>query len=741
MASTQKKLLKRARPKPLAQLSVNGTPNASPSDVRAERKKRRTLPPMTPISIEAHHCWFVQWEISSITAMAASPDGNLIVTARKSGCIELRRRHMSWASSFLLHWDASDETAAVSVLAFDKSGEFLLLGRFNGSFEIYTVNDEGVVHFITLEPGGGAILSLATHPSDKFEVAIGCEDGCVRFLSVDSQFNELNSRGILILPTNPSHYSVTRSSRSDGMCLSLSWKPYRESAEGIIVCGDSTGQLRWIAGASKEVVGRGAIPSREGKECKIWTVQIVASGRQVLCGDSRGMVSTWCSSTFTKIEENQIEGMAGDIWTSAVEGPDANETEKLVFGCAGGSVGSLTSMVSSDGSILWTPVRGRAVHPHDVKHIASLGSLGFVTASTDTRLCVFDEWTCDVNKFGKYVYPYHGAAGQNPIQHVTEQDLLVSKMNDSIECWQLPGLHVDKPTLALRLKLPEQRGNLRACAVSNDASQIAVSSEDKFSLYRASRRKTEDRRKVVLFAKIDRVRLSSETENAFAGAEDICFMGSSTIAISKGRKQLLIYDGSRLRIIPKRAIGTSALFLTHIACCSSSMTVSVSDSLGGIFSATISDTSKRVRAQRKLFRNHASFGAEKAVSCMQFSKSGKTLVAALSDCSLAVVSFKKGGGVGLTKPFPSLPTSLGALSNESTAVVSGPGFSYFTTWIGMRCGPTISKLKKSTDCIIRRNSVLTSGVISKSRVVIVQRNWQTEFAQLPRVLPKKLYGM
>eukprot|EP00171_Calliarthron_tuberculosum_P011717 IDg11717t1 len=113
-----------------------------------------------------------------------------------------------------------------------------------------------------LLPCGGAIMALAMHPSDKFEVAVGSEDGCVRFVSIDPQFTELNPRlGLLRLPSDPSHYSVTRSNRSDGMCLSLAWKPYQESADGIVVCGDSTGRLRWLAGSSKKVMGQGTMPS------------------------------------------------------------------------------------------------------------------------------------------------------------------------------------------------------------------------------------------------------------------------------------------------------------------------------------------------------------------------------------------------------------------------------------------------------------------------------------------------
>lgn len=738
MTAPQKNL-KRPRPKH-AQPKHTGLFNGAPSEMHFDKKrKHNTRAPST--FVEAHHCWFVQWEISSITALAGSPKGDILAAARKSGCIELRRKHMRWATSFTIHWNASDETETVSAMLFDSSGSLLFVGRFNGLLEIYSVSDEGMLHCVSLEPGGGAIMSLCMHPWGKFEIAVGCEDGCVRFISVDDQFVELNTRpSPHKLPVDPSHYSVVRGNKLDGMCLSLSWKLFGASEDSILACGDSNGGLRWISGTSKKILGRGCIPPLENKSCRIWTVQVVAGGRQVVCGDSRGMISVWCSRTFTKVEENQIDGMAGDVWTSVVSDADANDTEKVFFGCAGGSIGSYTSLISSDGSISWAASRGHTVHSHDVKYLASLGASGYASASNDTRLCVFDEWKCDTKQLrSKFVYPYHGSVNQNPHQYVIEQDLFVARHSDRIDCWQLPSSQKGKPVLALRLKVPGEQGRIRACAVSYDAAHIAISCDEKFSLYKALPRKSKGNVKA-LFGNVTRAELSPKAEKMFQGAQDVLFMDSRLVAITRGRQQILTLVKGVFRVIQKSSVGTSAHFLTHIASCRANEQVAVSDSRGGIFTSSMTEI-LRSRAKQGMFQARACFGSEKSVSCLRFSRNGRTLVAALCDFTVAVISLESEAYICMTRPYPSLPTSIGFLFNDSFIVVSGRGFSYLTSLSEMRTDGGNLKLKKSVECIARGDAVLTSLPMSSSRVFVIQRKWETEFAHLPRVLPKKLYGL
>ncbi len=726
----------------------------SSSDAPAQpvklKKRKRVSTNEVPVTkqIQVHRSSFLRWEIAGITAVATSPDGTLMVVARKSGCIELRQKCVGWITTFVLRWDALDETAALSSMVFDTTGKYLLVGRFNGTLDIYSVSAEGISSHVVLDPGGGAIMSLAMRPASIFEAAIGCEDGHVRFLTIDEQFKEMSvlEHGKKALPKDPSMYYVHRGHRANGMCLSLCWKAFGDDADGLIVCGDSNGGLRWMSGSTRKLVGRGTLPMLGERECHIWTVQIVAKGRQVVCGDSRGFVSIWSSTSFTKTEENRLEGMAGDIWTSAATVPEEDGTERVLFGCAGGSVGALKSLVSYNGSVSWTPIRGRSVHLNDIRGIATLGEKGFVTASTDTRLCIFNENVC--NRFSEegMLLHYHGAAGQHPNRFVRGHGLILSRQKDGIDFWQLPNTRGQDPTLALRLKLAAYEGNIRACAISSDVSRIAVSVFDKFCYYAVSKRTSKDGTKVAVLGNIAPIPLTREVSKQLEGSEHLLFLGSILVAVAEDRQSLLVMHGeNEVLAASKSQLGSNAGFLTHIAVSESSKSIAVADSLGDIFVCGLEDVLENQKAPEKCFRQCASLGTDKAVACMEFSETGRKLAASLLDGSLVIVSFAdETCVVGVMRAFPSLATCLSFAPDETSVLVSGHNFCYITAWAKKASKANtekMRKLKKITHAVSLEKSLIASSLMGPSSIFLAQRPWKEEQAFLPRVLPKKLYGM
>ncbi len=679
---------------------------------------------------------FLKWEISSISCMAVSPDGNFVVTARRSGCIELRQKQSNWQTTFILRWNVSDETAAVSALAFDSSGDYLLVGRFNGHLDVYSVSPEGLAHHVRVEPGGGSVLSMASRPFGPFEVAVGCEDGRVRFLRVDDEFTNLNvpKKKENQLPRDANHYSVLRGTRSDGLCLSLDWKSNGPDDAGIIVCGDSLSGLRWINGSTKEVVGRSHAPTLN-LDRQIWTTQIVANGSQVVCGDSRGMVSVWCSKTYTKIEENQIEGMAGDIWCAGVV-QNSDGTETVLLGCAGGTVASMTSLVSANGSVSWMPCRGRIVHSHDVRNIGVLGNNGFVTSSLDSRLCFFANTDVKLKSSGMFVLPYQGAAGQNPIQILREPSLIVNRKQFEVDLWSTENGSVKDPTLALRIKRPDVLGGFVSCGVSGDASMVAMSNVEGFAIYDLEKANVESDTDSPLFAKVTPRAIDSAVNKSFKGAEQLSVLKDVILGISRNLQSLLILIGDKLLTISKKEIRSKALFLTHVTCNPQSGSIVLVDSRGCIFLANINGV------EQDGFQHIASLGQDKGVSCIECSRSGQTLVVALLDATLAVIPLtKENPSIGITQPFPSVPNTLSFSVSENSVLASGRDFCYVVSWKSSRRGGSrITKLKKDVRNIVWNSSVLTSGIVSPSVICVIQRNWETEFNQLPSVLPRKIYG-
>ena len=693
-----------------------------------------SLPDTTKVDVLK--LWFLKWEISSISTIAVSPNGRFMVVARKSGCLELRPKCFDWETTFIVRWNVSNETSAVSALAFDNTSNYLVVGRLNGHLDIYSVSDQGMAHHVRVEPGGGSVFSLATRPYGDFEVAVGSEDGRVRFVRVDEEFATLNTRKEQDnqLPTDMNHYLVHRGPRSDGMCLSLDWKSNGPEDAGSIVCGDSVAGLRWISGSTKEIVGRSHAPI-QGSKCQIWTVQIVANGTQVVCGDSRGMVTVWCCRTFTKVEENQIEGMAGDIWSSAVI-EESSGVETVLLGCAGGTVASITSLVSANGSVSWMPRRATTIHSHDVRSICVIPKECFITGSYDTRLCIITGPTTDQANLN-YILPYHGAAGQNPTQVIREASLIVSMKQSEIDFWSPSVSAREDPFLALRIKRPDSVGSTVSLAAANDASSIAVSNVEGFSIYDLTKSSVVPGKNSPLFSKVVLREIASSVEKSFKGANQLSILKGSVIGIPRDMQSLLILTGDKLQCISREEIGSKALFLTKLLCNPESGSIVVADSLGDIFLADID------QLEEKGFRYVASVGPEKRIACMECSSNGQTLGLSLTDRTIAVIPLKEEKpSIGITKPFQSLIKSMSFSSKENSVLLSGSRFCCVARWRGnQRTGGHVSDLHVQTTSLLRKTVILASGILSPSLLCIIERKFDTEFSRLPAVVPRRTYGL
>lgn len=699
----------------------------------------------TPTNVEVSKIQFMKWQISPITLAASSPDGEFMVVVRNCGNLELRQKNVGWSSTFVVRWNVHEETSAYSAIAFDSSGKYLVTGRLNGMLDIYSVSCQGIGHIVSVDSGGGAIFAVATRPNGPFEVAVGCEDGRVRFLSIDEQFLE---NGPLeteapILSHDPAHFIIDRGLRMAGMCLSLSWKS-SDTEAGLVVCGDSNGGLRWIKGDTKEVIGRGKIPSLEA-ERRIWTVEIVAQGRHVVCGDSHGNISTWCSKSFTKLEENRIEMLTGDIWTSTVI-EEPNGVEHVMLGCASGTVGCLTSLISDNGNVSWIPKRGRVVHSHDVKSMGALSGVGFFTASSDSRLCIFDHPFPNVEKHGTFVFPHQGADQPAPYQFLPELNLAVVRDGYELHLWRLGSKSTELPLFLFRLKRPVEFGRILSHAMSLDGTMLAASSSASFAMYKLGFDRSMEKDNPTELQDVEQVAVPLRTENAMAGAEQLCSFGDAFLGLSTDRQTIVCSDGT---CTTKENLGSKAAFITGIVPSAVTKCVAVSDSLGSVFVG-------KHCGSKFSFRQLFSLGEEKGVACMKFSRTGRTLAASLWNSSVCVISLaEEKPRIGLTKPFPSLPTSISFAPSEKCLLVSGARFSYLTSYGKIRApapGNVYTPLPKAIDVIYSakpvvfeervypRQTILASTMSYSGRIHLIMRTWESELNQLPKALTRKIYG-
>jgi len=646
--------------------------------------------------------------------MAISPSGNLLVTYKACGDLELRLKRFNWTTTFTIPSNTADESAAISSLCFDNSGRYVFAGRFNGFLDVYSVSEQGMTFFVRIEPGGGSIISLAANPSGKFEIAVGSEDGGVRFITMDEDYKQVNLRNEFdySLPSDPAHYAIQRGSTSDALCLSLCWKPISGDPNGLLVSGDSEGGLKWFNGTTKKVIGRGSVPT-VGTHCRVWTIQIVANGQQVICGDSRGRVTLWCSKTFTKLEENQIEGMTGDIWCSAVFlAPD--KTENIILGCAGGTIGSMASLVSENGPVTWMPCRGQVVHSHDVKSIVIIPGEGFISASTDSRFCVVEGGLIPAKSKRTYLLPYHAGIAQNPTQFFENPAILVSRSENQVDFWNPKSGPSGIPSLGLKINTKPEFGRTISCAVSKDRSLVAVSNVEKFSVFRITVAPSDDDKESLNFTDIAPQAIPLDIEKQFFGAEHMCFLANSICAISQDRQSLLFLSGSKLIRVP---IGKLAMVF------------------------------KKPEKRKSFFRKITTVDADKSVSCLRFSENGRFLALGLHNGSLAVITslYEKKCKIGATKPFKKGINCLSFLS-DNRILVSTADTCFIFAWNSKALEPRgdfSPNMGKNNKVIVKKQNttILASGFFSAEWCCVIERRWETEFGQLPTLIPRKMYGM
>lgn len=221
---------------------------------------------------------------------------------------------------------------------------------------------------------------MAANPSSSL-LALGCEDGTIRILSLEGdglvlqrKFDRVKSRLLSIAwgpPTvrppkaaQPGPSSSSDSSDDEDEDITDSW----------LVTGGSDSCLRKWDFASGRVVEKMGMDKLRGERTLVWSVAVLGDGT-IVSGDSLGLVKFWESKTCTQIQSFQGHGAdvlciaAGPknvVYTSGVD----QKISEFAYVKQPPPLNSNTTSASGHFASKWVHSCSRRMHSHDVRALA-----------------------------------------------------------------------------------------------------------------------------------------------------------------------------------------------------------------------------------------------------------------------------------------------------------------------------------------------------------------------------------
>ncbi|TFK90207.1 WD40 repeat-like protein [Polyporus arcularius HHB13444] len=229
----------------------------------------------------------------------------------------------------------------------------------------------------TLSSQGGPIWSISPNPASTI-LALGCEDGSVRLLSL--QYDELNhmrrldrvkSRILSIAWGPPVPRQTKTQSADDG---SDSDDDDDEWTDSWLVTGCSDSSLRKWDFSTGRALERMSTDKIRGERTLVWAVGVLGDGT-VVSGDSMGIVKFWDSRTCTQLQT--FQGHAADVLCLTI-GPDGTvvytsgvDQKVTQFSYVKTSRNSTNpSPLVSRAPGRWVQSCSRRLHSHDVRALA-----------------------------------------------------------------------------------------------------------------------------------------------------------------------------------------------------------------------------------------------------------------------------------------------------------------------------------------------------------------------------------
>ncbi|KAF8624779.1 hypothetical protein AX15_005669 [Amanita polypyramis BW_CC] len=370
-------------------------------------------------TVTVHRCRFIDHTPSAITALAFPPSPLPSVKGKKHSVTP--KSHIKFGTLAVGHangnidlceWSGNDKElqstqawvvrktlpglypSKVDSLAFiirypDKLGpgnipsysDLRLFSSGGGSELIEWDIDRGYIRR-TINSQGGAIWCVSANPALN-TLAIGCEDGSVRLLSVahdtlqhSRRFDRVKSRVLSIAwgPPVPRQKAEKYSAASSEGSSSEDDEDEDDWSDSWLVTGGSDNSLRKWDVTTGRVIDRMATDKIRGERTLVWTVGILGDGT-IISGDSLGMVKFWDSRTCTQLHTFKAHGadvlcMAIDpegkaVYTSGVDQKIAQFTLVKTTGTDKGPLGFQGT------SSRWVQTCSRRLHSHDVRALTT----------------------------------------------------------------------------------------------------------------------------------------------------------------------------------------------------------------------------------------------------------------------------------------------------------------------------------------------------------------------------------
>jgi WD40 repeat protein len=750
----------------------SGVAAAPVGDVTAAVSAERSGPKPAMSSISLQKCAFIPVPAAGITALASSPSGLHVALARSGGSLELLSPSgptaSRWIPSSLMPAPApSASPAEISSLAFQPlPGASLWVARMDGTVSLLAISQAGLPSSVsssrTIALGGGSVWALAVHPTDPNTVAAACDDGSVRIVE-----DGPSSGGLAVIRV---------CGKTDARVLCVDWTP-----RGGIVCGDSGGGVRWVDPASGRVVGRGVLRGR-----RVWSLCFAKSGKEVVCGDSRGRVSVWNSASCTVSDELTVENMDGDVMAVASTlSVAAGET--VLVGSVSGAIGGIMAAPNARPGDPWAPLRARRLHTHDVRALARVCSSTtvdstkksptFVSGGLDATMCGFGMSTLLKDAHPTRMRPLAlsgGPSAQPTVQFVARQGAVVARHPNHVDVWRLYP-HSRPPAHLFRLSLAGSLGpTISAVAVSSSLRLVAVSAAGAARLYSitpvvkdAKNRRVHHSAASPFAGKIRTTLAASDPIlMALIGSPDMVFAGKNPvlIAISQDRTSIVAITGLQAPTDLEDSDNDMGVAATrwgmceHLGCARGTARLvrlvaspavagrfAVSDSAGLVSVIDVGDDGGEDGQCAPV--PIASHRVRGLVMAMGFSADGSRLVMTTSTGAMFVADLVSKQVLTLNHvpaKVACAATSL-SFSPDSTSVVLSGGDTCYVVGLEVPCATSyeqndVEKPAPSSHDLGRHENIIGSCVLGKNRLALVHRPWNLVAQSLPSMMPRKVFG-
>ncbi|KAH7883891.1 WD40 repeat-like protein [Phlebopus sp. FC_14] len=236
----------------------------------------------------------------------------------------------------------------------------------------------------TISSQGGSIWSVAANPASTM-LALGCEDGSVRLLSLFAdtlqhyrRFDHVKCRILSIawgppIPRRPKPKTrpSAQKKNEDVESSDESDEDEDEWSDSWLVTGGSDSSLRKWDVSSGRPIDRMGTDKMKGERTLVWTVGVLADGT-IISGDSLGTVKFWDSMTCTQIHSFNAHGADVLCLTIGPEGTSvftSGVDQKVVQFTYVPSTPDALSSTSNSSVGRWIQSTSRRLHSHDVRSL------------------------------------------------------------------------------------------------------------------------------------------------------------------------------------------------------------------------------------------------------------------------------------------------------------------------------------------------------------------------------------